>query len=177
MEIQKKSNYDWHLRRWLLYHFSKLLVDSRFKFVGSVSQNLEATYTKANLPVLVLTFGRWKLPLEAYLVLKQWRIIIRTGLEAPDTQASLTKLCNLSKAFLHWLESWSNRLHTCVMYLLPSSMILKYIYWTVSIYVFCWRGRKKLRYCWRSILSAPFRKNWHTQYARLWINTFRKNRV
>ena len=61
--------YDWHLRRRFLYRFLKLLIESRFKFVGTVSHNLESAYTKVNMPVLVLTFGRWKLPLEAYLVL------------------------------------------------------------------------------------------------------------
>ena len=44
-------------------------MERRSKFVGTISYNLDEVYTKVNLPVLVLTFGRWKLPLEAYLVL------------------------------------------------------------------------------------------------------------
>ena len=70
----KIQNYDWHLRRWFLYHFLKLPIESRFKFVGTASHNLEATYTKVNPPALVLTFSRWKLPLEAYLVLYLWKL-------------------------------------------------------------------------------------------------------
>ena len=53
----------------ILYRFLKQLIESRFKFVGNVSYNLEATYTTINLPELVLTFSQWKLPLEAYMVL------------------------------------------------------------------------------------------------------------
>ena len=51
------QNYDWYLKRWFLYRFLKQLIESRFKFVGTVSHNLEATYTKVNLPELVLTFN------------------------------------------------------------------------------------------------------------------------
>ena len=68
------QNYDWYLKRWFLYRFLKQLIESRFKFVGIVSYNLEATYTKVNLPKLVLTFSQWKLPLEAYLVLYSCRL-------------------------------------------------------------------------------------------------------
>ena len=33
-------------------------MESRFQFVNTVSHDLEATYTKVNLTVLNLTFGR-----------------------------------------------------------------------------------------------------------------------
>ena len=58
----------------ILYRFLKQLIESRFKFVGNVSYNLEATYTTINLPELVLTFSQWKLPLEAYMVLYLCRL-------------------------------------------------------------------------------------------------------
>ena len=58
----------------ILYRFLKQLIESRFKIVGNVSYNLEATYTTINLPELVLTFSQWKLPLEAYMVLYLCRL-------------------------------------------------------------------------------------------------------
>ena len=42
----------------ILYRFLKQLTESRFKFVGNVSYNLEAIYTTINLPELVLTFSQ-----------------------------------------------------------------------------------------------------------------------
>ena len=49
-------NYDWHLRRWFLYRFLKSLIESRFKFVGTVSHNLDAAYTKVNWRLFACLF-------------------------------------------------------------------------------------------------------------------------
>ena len=44
--------------------------------MGTVSHMTEAEYLKVNLPMLVLTCGRWKLSLAEFLVLWEWTVVV-----------------------------------------------------------------------------------------------------
>lgn len=72
------QNYDWHLRRWFLYRFLKLLVDSRFNFVGTVSHNLEAIFTKVNCTS------------------KLYKVIYKIRLRAKEARSKYERVCNKS---------------------------------------------------------------------------------